>query len=147
MSLAVRFDHPELVERRTGCRRRRSGSGRWNAILAERVWVANRCIQMNAQQIASMPLHFEGATEPAWVSNPDPNWFPNGVGDAIHSIVRNVYGWGFAIIYVTSRYADGYPQNWTVVDSCRFVTITLVDEYGAREYRIYNEIVDSKRMT
>ena len=37
-----------------------------------RVWVANRCQQLNAQQIAGMPLVFHGPpaedTEPAWVS-------------------------------------------------------------------------------
>ena len=44
-----------------------------NAQLAERVWVANRCQQLNAQQIASMPLVFNGPpaedTEPAWISS------------------------------------------------------------------------------
>ena len=42
-----------------------------NGLLAERVWICNRCIQMNSQQIASMPLKFEGppsVTQPAWVS-------------------------------------------------------------------------------
>src|SRR5262245_46930414 len=70
---------------------------------AERVWAANRCIQLNAQQIASMPLEFVGSYEPAWVSNPDPNWYPNGIGDALFAIVRSLYGWGFAILLVTSR--------------------------------------------
>jgi hypothetical protein len=27
---------------------------------------------------------------------PDPNWFPNGIGDAIHAIVDQMYGWGFS---------------------------------------------------
>src|SRR4029077_3737592 len=72
-------------------------SGGWfpgNAALAERVWVASRCVQLNAQQIASMPLEFHGAAdEPAWVSSPDPTLFPNGVGDALHAIVALIYGW------------------------------------------------------
>jgi len=53
--------------------------------LIERVWVAERCLQLVSQQIASMALRWSGppsATEPAWVSNPDPVWFPNGIGDA-----------------------------------------------------------------
>ena len=41
--------------------------------LADKVWVANRCQQLNAQQIASMPIVFHGPpaedTEPAWVSS------------------------------------------------------------------------------
>ena len=59
------------------------GSAVAPAQLAERVWVANRCVQLNSQQIASMPLRWhpgadvEEATtqEPAWVSNPDPLWY------------------------------------------------------------------------
>jgi HK97 family phage portal protein len=100
-------------------------------VIAERVWVVNRCIQLNAQQIASMPLRFVGTTEPAWVSSPDPNWFPNGIGDAVFAVVRAVYGWGFAILLVTSRYANGLPSGWTVLDS-QYVTIGL--ERGRRTY-------------
>ena len=85
--------------------------------LAEKVWVANRCIQMNAQQIASMPLEFHGTDEPAWISSPDPNWYPNGVGDALHAIVAQLYGWGFCCLYVTDTYADGFPRTWTVLNS------------------------------
>lgn len=103
--------------------------------LGERVWVANRCIQLNAQQIASMPLRFHGsdsATDPAWVSNPDPNWYPNGISDAVFSIVRLLYGWGFACLYATAFYADGFPQFWTVLDSSR-LSIDELD--GRRRYR------------
>jgi len=117
--------------------------------LAERVWVANRCIQMNAQQIASMPIHFEPgegstATAPAWLSNPDPVLFPNGIGDAIFSIVAQMYGWGYACLYVTGYYADGYPQFWTVLDSCR-LNITW-GEYGARVYKLGDVELDPRRI-
>src|SRR5512138_3970173 len=80
--------------------------------LMSQIWVCDRCVQMNAQQIASMPLKFEGASEPAWVSAPDPNWFPNGIGDAMHAIVDQVYRWGFSCQYVTDTYADGFPRTW-----------------------------------
>ncbi len=112
--------------------------------LAARVWVANRCIQLNAQQIASMPLTFNpgapiddaGATRssrpPAWVSNPDPSWYPNGVSDAVFAIVRSLYGFGYALLYVTSYYADGFPQFWTVLDTA-LVDVTIED--GRRVYR------------
>jgi hypothetical protein len=83
------------------------------------VWVANRCQQMNAQQIASMPLSSTGPDEPAWVSSPDPNWFPNGIGDALHAIVDQMYGWGFVVLYVTDFYADGFPRTWTVLPSAQ----------------------------
>lgn len=106
--------------------------------LGERVWVASRCIQLNAQQIAAMPLKFMstapgGGYEPAWVSNPDPVWFPNGIGDAVFAIIRNLYGWGYSILYVTGRYSNGYPQTWTVLDS-EAVTIDYRD--GRRTYRV-----------
>ena len=48
-----------------------------------------------------MPIVFHGPpaeeTEPAWVSSPDPNWYPNGIGDALHAIVDQLYGWGFSL--------------------------------------------------
>jgi len=113
------------------------------AQLAERVWVANRCQQLNAQQIASMPLVFHGLTEPAWVSAPDPNMFPNGIGDALFAIVDQLYGWGWSIQYVTDFYADGFPRTWTVIPSAmcepRF-------ENGQRVYKIGEVFLDPRRV-
>jgi hypothetical protein len=99
-----------------------SSTASWSpggAELAQRVWVANRCQQLNAQQIASMPLEFHGpdGAEPAWMSSPDPHWYPNGIGDAMHAIVDQLYGWGFSCQYVTDFYADGFPRTWTVLPS------------------------------
>ena len=57
-------------------------TGTWypgNAALTDRVWVANRCIQLNSQQIASMPVEWHGTTgtqEPAWVSRTGPELVP-----------------------------------------------------------------------
>ncbi len=112
--------------------------------LADRVWVANRCIQMNSQQIAAMSLRYESpnvaeASEPTWVSNPDPVWYPNGISDAIFSIVAQIYGWGFACLYVTDWYATGYPRTWTVLPS-DLVRIKI--ENGVRCYRIGEEELD-----
>lgn len=87
-----------------------------NPTLLEKVWVANTCQQLCADAISSMPLRHVGGREPAWVSNPDPVWFPNGVSDAVFAIVWSVLGWGDAFVYVTARYADGYPSSWTVLD-------------------------------
>ncbi len=106
--------------------------------LAEHVWVANRCIQLNAQMISAMPLKFFGSSpdiqEPRWVSNCDPIWF-NNTSDAVFDIVKKLYGWGFALLQVTSRYADGFPQAWTVLDSDQ----VFIDFHnGRRRYKIQN---------
>jgi hypothetical protein len=126
-----------------------SPSSAWmpgGADLAERVWVANRCQQLNAQQIASMPLEWHGTPgtdEPAWVSSPDPNWYPNGIGDALHAIVEQVYGWGFSCQYVTDFYADGFPRTWTVLPSAN-VNIRGVN--GGREYKLGDDLLDPARV-
>jgi hypothetical protein len=109
-----------------------------NGLLAERTWISNRCIQMNAQQIASMPLRFEApnvvdATEPMWVCNPDPLFYPNGVSDAIFALVADMYGWGYALAYITQRYANGFPRNWTTIPA-RICEPLWRD--GVREYKI-----------
>lgn len=119
------------------------GDGR----LAERVWVASRCIQLNAQQIASMPIRFEGppsATPPAWLSSPDPNWYPNGIGDAVFSIVAQLYAWGFACCYITDFYSDGFPRTWTVLDSS-VLRITRAPG-GGRRYKIGEHELDPTRI-
>lgn len=105
----------------------------------ENVWVANRCVQLNAQQIAAMPLEFHGTFEPAWVSNPDPGQFPNGISDAIFAIVENLYRWGFSIQLITSRYVTGYPATWTVLDSA-VVSISVKD--GRKEYKAGEKLLD-----
>jgi len=114
------------------------------AALASRVWVADRCIQLNAQQIASMPLEFHGSdAEPAWIASPDPTLFPNGVADALHAIVALVYGYGFALLYVTDYYASGFPRTWTVLDSGK-VTVEL--ENGRRVYKAGEIPLDARRI-
>lgn len=110
--------------------------------LLERVWVANRCLQLNSQMIASMPLRFFGAqsgSEPAWLSSPDPVWFPNGINDAVRAIVKSVYGWGDAFLLVTNRYATGYPSAWTVLDP-EPMQVTIVA--GRRQYTYSQKILD-----
>lgn len=116
------------------------------AALAEQVWVANRCQQLNSQQIAAMPLRWHGpasAIEPAWVSSPDPNLFPNGIGDALHAIVNQLYGWGYSLQYVIDFYADGFPRSWTVIPSSACVPVF---EDGARVYKIGESRLDPRRV-
>jgi hypothetical protein len=93
---------------------------------------------MNAQQIASMPLRFEApnvadATEPMWVCNPDPLYYPNGVSDAIFALVADMYGWGYGLAFVTQRYSNGFPRNWTTIPA-RMCEPLWRD--GVREYKI-----------
>lgn len=113
--------------------------------LADRVWVASRCIQLNAQQIKSMPLHFEGPDPvPEWLTRtPDPNLFPNGISDALFAIVSQIYKWGFSCQYVLSRYADGWPRNWTVLDSS---ALNITIENGARAYKLGDDELDPGRV-
>lgn len=103
--------------------------------LLDRVWVANRCIQLSCQQIASMPLRFFGAREPAWVANPDPAWYPNGIGDAVFAAAWSMYGHGDAFLLITDHYADGSPSAWTVLDPLQ-MHVEAVN--GRRSYRSGN---------
>ena len=116
-----------------------------NGLLAERTWITNRCLQMNSQQIGSMPLRYNHgnavtATEPAWVSNPDPLYYPNGISSMIRALVRDYYGWGWCLIYVTSRYADGYPRTFTRIPAARCEP--LWDESGYRQYKLGGDWLD-----
>src|SRR4029077_3948235 len=107
----------------------------WSPRLQDRVWTANRCLQLCAQQLASMPLRFFGApssAEPAWGANPDPVWFPNGIGDAVFAATWSMLGWGDAFLYITDRYANGFPSAWTGLDPA-VMNVQLED--GRRAYR------------
>jgi len=92
-----------------------------------------------------MPLQWNGppgVDEPMWVSAPDPNVFPNGIGDALHAIVDQIYGWGFSCQHITSRYFDGYPRTWTVLPSSA-MDISWNDD-GVREYRLAGTLLDRR---
>lgn len=101
--------------------------------LIDRVWVANTCIDFTAAQIARMPLRFYGTSEPAWVANPDPVWYPNGIGDAIYAVLDSYLRWGDAYIVTTSRYANGYPSAWTVADAS---AMNVTVERGRKFYDV-----------
>jgi len=116
-----------------------------NGLLADRTWVTNRCLQLNSQQIGSMPLRFEAPNvaesfEPAWVSNPDPLYYPNGISSLIKALVRDYYGWGWCLIYVTARYANGYPRNFTRIPASRCEP--MWGENGRRIYKLGETYLD-----
>ena len=117
--------------------------------LASRVWVAARCVQLNSQQIAGMPLIWHGppseGSEPRWISSPDANLFPNGIGDALFAIVGQVYSWGYSLQWITDFYENGFPRTWTVLDSAK---ITPTFEDGRRVYKPLGseEPLDARRI-
>lgn len=117
-------------------------TGAWaSPWMAQRVGTVARCMQLVAQQIATLPLRFRGNFEPLWVSNPDPVWFPGGIGSAIFAAVTSMYGWGDAFLWVTSRYETGYAQTWTVIDPQ--AVVVEVDPSGGRRYRVKESYLDS----
>jgi HK97 family phage portal protein len=112
----------------------------WSPRLQDRVWVANRCLQLCSQQIADMPLRFFGSFRPRWVASPDPVWFPNGIGDAVFAATWSQLGWGDSFLYITDRYADGFPSAWTVLSP---ETMSVQVENGRRTYRSGSTELDS----
>jgi HK97 family phage portal protein len=120
-----------------------SVTGATNPTLFERVWVANRCLHMNSNAISTMPLRHYGSREPAWVANPDPVWFPNGIADAVYAIVDSIYRYGDAFCYVTDRYQDGYPSAFTVLDPAP-MTVDVVK--GQRTYRSGQQPLNADNM-
>src|SRR5262245_12450006 len=118
-----------------------TGWAAYSPWLVERVGVASRCIQLCAQQIASMPLRYKraqgldpDASPPAWVSNPDPANCPNGIADMVYVITADQYVYGDAFLYATSVYEDtGYPRTFTRLDPAYVTVDAAVD--GGRAYR------------
>jgi len=108
--------------------------------LAFRVGTVARCLQLVAQQIATLPLRFRGGYEPMWVSNPDPVWFGGGVGTAVFAAVSSMYAWGDAFLWATSRYETGYVQAWTVLDPQ--MVVVEADPRGGRRYKIKEHYLD-----
>ena len=101
------------------------------------VGTVDRCLQLTAQTIANMPLRYKHdettqGRRPQWLSTPDPAWYPNGIKEAIFAIVWSIYAHGDAFLWVTSRYEDGWPRMWTVLDA---VTMHVEDIGGTRGYR------------
>jgi hypothetical protein len=103
----------------------------------ESVGTVDRCLQLNSQAVASMPLRYRHSPdvagyEPAWIHDPDPAWYPNGIGDATFAAVWSIYAHGDAFFWVTSRYeATGYPRTWTILDP---VTMKVAQGHGTRRY-------------
>lgn len=117
--------------------------------LIDYVWVADRCIQLNAQQISSMPLKFSAGSptsvEPSWLSNPDPTWYPNGLADALHAAVDDYYRIGDIFLYISSYYSSGLPSAWTVL-AARAVGVTYNERSGRRCFDLGGKELDPDRV-
>lgn len=110
-------------------------TGTWaSPWLAGKVGVVARCLQLVSQQVATLPLRFRGNFEPLWIANPDPVWFPGGIGSAIFAATSSMYAWGDAFLWVTSRYETGFPQTWTVLNP--EAVVVEADPRGGRLYRV-----------
>jgi len=104
--------------------------------MSERIGTVDRCLQLNAQQIASMPLRYRhdanaAPFQPRWISDPDPAWYPGGIHFAIFAAVWSIYARGDAFLWVTSRYQTGFPATWTVLDA---LSMTVEEFRGERVY-------------
>ena len=107
----------------------------------ESVGTVSRCLQLTAQSIAAMPLRYKHELEtagraPKWLTDPDPAYYPNGIEHAVFAAVWSIYAQGDAFLWVTSRYEDGYPRAWTVLDPVT-MKVELVD--GTRAYTSNHE--------
>jgi hypothetical protein len=118
-----------------------------NADLAERVWTANVCQHKNSMQIGGMPLRWHGSPgtlEPRWVSNPAPTQFPNGIGDVMYAITDQLYGYGYALLYVTSDYETGYPRTFDIIPSS--ACVPYFDAEGQKVYKVGDIRLDPNRV-
>jgi phage portal protein BeeE len=113
------------------------------------VWVADRCIQLNAQQIASMPLKFVPGSpsiqEPAWLSMPDPVWYPNGIADIVQAAIDDYYRQGDFFLYVTDDYATGFPSAWTLINAAA-MSVNYNERTGRRVYEVGGVTLDPRRV-
>jgi HK97 family phage portal protein len=105
----------------------------WPSYLQEHIGAASRCLQLAAQQVATLPLRHRGSgVDPAWRSNPEPALY-NGLCDAIFAATWSTYARGEAFLWVTSRYETGYPASWLVLDP---VTMNVdTDGFGEKQFR------------
>ena len=71
--------------------------------------------------------------EPAWIHDPDPAWYPNGIGDAVFAAVWSHLRARRRVPLVTSRYESGYPRTWTVLDP---VTMKVTAHGGGTPVRV-----------
>lgn len=95
------------------------------------------CIDLNARVTADMPITaWTGGVptqpQPSWIPNPQPEIYASWQ-DFWQQLWWSFQGAGEAIIFCTSRFADGFPRTFTVL-SPWLVLIDLDDRTGMRRY-------------
>jgi HK97 family phage portal protein len=110
-------------------------NGRWGTD-ADIVWT---CIDLNARIVADMPTYMtrslQRLTPLPWLANPQPQVYSHW-GEFMRQVWWSFQAIGEAFIVCTSRYQDGYPRTFMMMDPA-YVTADLVD--GVRRYAIGGE--------
>lgn len=99
--------------------------------LTDTAWM---CIDFNASQLQAMPPYLKNAApslQADWLNNPDPDVY-SGWGEFMKQLAWD-YQLGEAFVWVTARYATGWPARFHVVPPW-MVTVEIAD--GLREYEI-----------
>lgn len=118
--------------------------------LALRSSVVFRCVDLITGAIASLPLfQFTPEREPveppaAWVQNPEPTVYVSR-RDAIGAVVSSLLFRGNAYLFVTARYADGYPQHWLALNPDA-VTVRANPNTGEAVYEVDGTRIPSDRI-
>lgn len=109
------------------------------AMLGTLVSVVWYCIDTNTKILATMPPYVAKADEvldesPGWLTNPQPEVY-TGWGEFLRQLLTS-WWLGEAFVWATSRYADGYPRTFVVLNPS-WVQIDL--DGGERRYRLGGE--------
>jgi HK97 family phage portal protein len=109
--------------------------------LVEHIGAAERCEQLACQQLASMNMRQRphDAKWRAWLANPDPAHL-NGLSESVWQIAWSLYRRGETFLWCTSRYADGYPASWLVLDP---VTMEVEHIGGELYFRSNGVLLDN----
>jgi HK97 family phage portal protein len=101
--------------------------------LVDAAWM---CVDLNASILSTMPPYATQAaglvTPPTWVTNPDPDLY--GSWDEFAKQLWWDFQLGEAFVICTSRYADGFPARFHVLEP--WLVDAEVGADGRRHYRI-----------
>ena len=101
--------------------------------LVDAAWM---CVDLNASIMSTMPPYATQGTTvvapPTWMTNPDPDLY--GSWDEFAKQLWWDYQLGEAFVICTSRYADGYPARFHVLEPW-LVDVEMGGD-GRRRYRI-----------
>ena len=100
------------------------------------------CIDLNARIVADMPVFvtkgMQRKTSPPWVANPQPERYSHW-GEFMRQVWWAYQAIGEAFILCTSRYEDGYPRTFMMMDPAYVAVDTVTptaDNLSGRTYSI-----------